>query len=141
MAAPFCTDPRDSIMKRLSLLGVYVADQDAAIEFYTKKLGFVLVEDVPFGPQRWVTLRLPDDDVVSIALNLAMTNEDRALVGKQGGTQPYFGIVTDDCMREYRRMKDAGVKFHGEPQVQPYGTGVTLTDLYGNKIYLNEEPK
>jgi catechol 2,3-dioxygenase-like lactoylglutathione lyase family enzyme len=136
-----CTDPRDSIMKRLSLLAVYVKDQDAAIEFYTKKLGFVVVEDVPFGPQRWVTLRLPDDEVVSIALNLAMTNEDRALVGKQGGTQPYFGIVTDDCMREYRQMKGAGVKFHGEPQVQPYGTGVTLEDLYGNKIYLNEEPR
>jgi len=128
-------------MKRLSLLSVYVKDQDEAIAFYTKKLGFVVVEDVPFGPQRWVTLRLPDDEVVSIALNLAMTDADRALVGKQGGSQPYFGIVTDDCLREYRRMKDAGVKFQGEPQVQPYGTGVTLEDLYGNKVYLNEEPK
>ena len=127
-------------MKRLSLLGVYVKDQDAAIEFYTKKLGFVLVEDVPFGPQRWVTLRLADDDVVSIALNLAQTGDDRQLVGKQGGSQPFFGIVTDDCLREYRRMKEAGVNFHGEPQVQPYGTGVTLEDLYGNKIYMNQEP-
>ena len=127
-------------MKRLSLLAVYVMDQDAAIEFYTKKLGFTLVEDVPFGPQRWVTLRLADDDVVSIALNLAQTEDDRRLVGRQGGSQPFFGIVTDDCIREYRRMKDSGVKFHGEPQVQPYGTGVTLEDLYGNKIYMNQEP-
>jgi catechol 2,3-dioxygenase-like lactoylglutathione lyase family enzyme len=127
-------------MKRLSLLGVYVKDQDAAIEFYTNKLGFVLVEDVPFGRQRWVTLRLPDDDVVSISLNLAQTDADRALVGHQGGSQPYFGIVTDDCIREYRSMKSAGVTFHGEPQVQPYGTGVTLEDLYGNKIYMNQEP-
>jgi len=126
-------------MKRLSLLGVYVKNQDAAIEFYTKKLGFILAEDVPFGPQRWVTLRLPDDEVVSISLSLAETDEDRALVGKQGGSQPFFGIVTDDCVREYRRMKDSGVKFHGEPQVQPYGTGVTLEDLYGNKIYVNQE--
>ena len=31
-------------------------------------------------------------------------------------------------------------RFHGEPQVQPYGTGVLLEDLYGNKIYLNQEP-
>jgi catechol 2,3-dioxygenase-like lactoylglutathione lyase family enzyme len=127
-------------MKRISLLSVYVEDQDAAIEFYTNKLGFILVEDVPFGAQRWVTLRLPDDEVVSLALNLAEADEDRALVGKQGGSQPFFGIVTDDCMSEYRRMKDAGVRFHGEPQVQPYGTGVTLEDLYGNKIYMNQEP-
>jgi catechol 2,3-dioxygenase-like lactoylglutathione lyase family enzyme len=126
-------------MKRLSLLSVYVKDQDAAIEFY-KKLGFIVAEDVPFGTQRWVTLRLPDDEVVSLTLNMAETPEDQALVGKQGGSQPFFGIVTDDCLREYRQMKEAGVKFHGEPQVQPYGTGVMLEDLYGNKIYLNQEP-
>jgi hypothetical protein len=43
-------------------------------------------------------------------------------------------------MREYRRMKSAGVTFHGEPKVEPYGTGVTLEDLYGNKINMNQEP-
>jgi hypothetical protein len=43
-------------------------------------------------------------------------------------------------IRKYYRMKDAGIKFHGEPQVQPYGTGVTLEDLYGNKIYVNQDP-
>ena len=128
-------------MKRMSLLNVYVKDQDAAIDFYTSKLGFVLAEDVPFGPQRWVTLRLPEDEVVSVSLTLAETNEERALVGKQGGSKPFFGIVTDDCVREYRRMKDAGVRFEGEPEVQPYGTGVTLEDLYGNKIYMNQEPQ
>jgi catechol 2,3-dioxygenase-like lactoylglutathione lyase family enzyme len=127
-------------MKRLSLLSVYVEDQDSAIEFYTQKLGLVLVEDVPFGRMRWVTLRFPDDEVVSLALNLAESEQDRALVGKQGGSQPFFAIVTDDCMREYRRMKSAGVTFHGEPKVEPYGTGVTLEDLYGNKIYMNQEP-
>ena len=127
-------------MKRISVFGLFVKDYDAAIEFYTRKLGFIVAEDVPFGPQRWVTLRLPDDEVVSVSFNLAETDEDRALVGKQGGSQPFFGIVTDDCLAEYRRMKDAGVKFHGEPQAQPYGTGVTLEDLYGNKIYLNQEP-
>lgn len=127
-------------MKRISLLTLYVKDQDAAIAFYTKKLGFRVAEDVPFGQQRWVTLRLPDDDLTSVTLSLAATDEDRALVGKQGGSQPLFGIVTDDCVGEYRRMKDAGVRFDGEPKVEPYGTGVTLRDLYGNKIYLNEEP-
>jgi len=127
-------------MKRLSLLNVLVKNQDSAIEFYTRKLGFVLVEDLPFGPKRWVTIRLPDDKGPSIALNLAESNGDVALVGKQAGSTPLFGIETDDCLREYRRMKDAGVTFQGEPQVQPYGTGVMLEDLYGNKIYLNQEP-
>jgi len=127
-------------MMRLALLSVYVEDQDAAIDFYTSKLGFVLKEDVPFGPQRWVTVGLPDDDIASISLILAETEGDRALIGRQGGTHPLFGITTDDCVRDYRRMKNAGVPFLGEPVVQPYGTGVTLEDLYGNKIYLNQEP-
>jgi hypothetical protein len=85
--------------------------------------------------------RLPDDPGPPIALNLAETEGDLALVGKQAGSQPLFGIGIDDCLREYRRMKDAGVKFHGEPQVQPYGTGVMLEDMYVNKTYLNQEPK
>jgi hypothetical protein len=87
-----------------------------------------------------VTVRLPDDDVLSVALNLAESDADRALVGKQAGSQPLFSMATDDCLGDYRRMKDAGVTFRGEPQVQPYGTGVLLEDLYGNKIYLNQEP-
>jgi catechol 2,3-dioxygenase-like lactoylglutathione lyase family enzyme len=128
-------------MKRISLVNVLVKDQDSAIEFYTRGLGFVVAEDVPFGPKRWVTLRLPDDSGPSIALNLAESESDLALVGRQAGSQPLMGIEVDDCLGEYRRMKEAGVRFHGEPQVQPYGTGVTLEDLYGNRIYLNQEPR
>jgi catechol 2,3-dioxygenase-like lactoylglutathione lyase family enzyme len=127
-------------MLRISLLNVLVKNQDAAIDFYTRKLGFAVVEDVPFGPKRWVTIRLPDDPILSISLNLAESEGDLALVGKQTGSQPLFAMATDDCLSDYRRMKEAGVKFHGEPQVQPYGTGVLLEDLYGNKIYLNQEP-
>lgn len=128
-------------MKRISLLNVLVKDQDQAIEFYTRKLGFAVAEDVPFGPKRWVTLRLPEDPGPAIALNLADAEGDMALVGKQAGSTPLLSLEVDDCLQEYRRMKEAGVRFHGEPQVQPYGTGVTLEDLYGNKIYLNQEPK
>lgn len=128
-------------MKRISLLTLFVKDYDETIEFYTRKLGFVVAEDVPFGPQRWVTLRFPDDEVISVALGLAEDEGERALVGRQAAAKPLFGIVTDDCLGEHRRMKAAGVTFHGEPEVQSYGTGVTLEDLYGNRIYLNEEPK
>lgn len=127
-------------MMQISLLNVLVKNQDAAIEFYTRQLGFSVVEDVPFGPKRWVTLRLPDDRTLSIALNSAESEADQAMVGKQAGSQPLFSIATDDCLGEYSRMKAAGVRFHGEPQVQPYGTGVLLEDLYGNKIYLNQDP-
>jgi len=126
-------------MNHFSFVNVLVKDQDRAIEFYRDKLGFVVAEDLPYGPERWVTLRAPGDEGASISLNLALTDADRALVGKQAGAQPFIGLATDDCMADYRRMKKAGVTFAGEPQVQPYGTGVMLEDLYGNKIYLNQE--
>jgi hypothetical protein len=38
-------------------------------------------------------------------------------------------------------MKALGVTFDGEPQTMPYGTGVLLNDLYGNKLYLNEDAR
>src|SRR5437588_548703 len=113
--APFSTQPGDGIVKRISLLNLLVKNQDEAVEFYTRKLGFVVVEDLPFGPKRWVTVRLPDDPVLSIALNLAESDGDLALVGKQAGSQPFFSVVTNDCLEDYHRMMDAGVKAHGGP--------------------------
>jgi catechol 2,3-dioxygenase-like lactoylglutathione lyase family enzyme len=130
----------EHVMKRISLVNLLVNDQDQAIQFYRDKLGFVVAEDVPFGAERWVTLRAPDDESVAISVGLAKTDEDLRLVGKQGGSQPWLGIRVNDCIAEYKRMKSAGVKFRGEPQVQPYGTGATLEDLYGNTIYINQEP-
>lgn len=79
--------------------------------------------------------------MLTTGLYLAESEKDRALVGKQAGSQPVLGIATDDCLADYCRMKEAAVKFHGEPQVQPYGTGVLLEDLYGNRIYLSQEPR
>ena len=65
--------------------------------------------------------------------------QQRALVGQQGGGLAIFGLATDDCRRDYRAMKARGVVFEGEPKRMPYGTGVLLQDLYGNKLYLNED--
>jgi Glyoxalase/Bleomycin resistance protein/Dioxygenase superfamily len=59
---------------------------------------------------------------------------DLALVGRQGGSFRFLGIATEDCQGEYERMRALGVTFCGEPEVQPYGTGVLLEDLYGNTL-------
>ncbi len=75
-----------------------------------------------------------------VARPVARTKDDQALLGKQGGSHPYFAMETNDCLADYQRMKKLGVKFDGEPEVRPYGTGVLLEDLYGNKIFMNQEP-
>ena len=122
------------------ITSLLVKDYDEAISFYSGKLGFVVAEDVPMGPDRWVTIALPNSHETVFALHVAKSDSDLALVGKQGGSFPFLGITTNDCLRDYQRLKALGVKFQGEPEVRPYGTGVMLEDLYGNKIFLNQEP-
>jgi catechol 2,3-dioxygenase-like lactoylglutathione lyase family enzyme len=127
-------------MNRVKIISVLVLDQDAAIEFYTRKLGFELREDKPFGESRWVTISLPKNRDLTLALELAKTSDDKAIVGKQGGSHAFLALDTPDCIADYTRMKPLGVKFLGEPQSGPWGTGVQREDLYGNKIFLSQEP-
>jgi len=127
-------------MNKLNLISLLVEDYDAAIQFYSQKLGFEVAEDAAFGDERWVTLSLPNNRDVAIALHVAKTSADQALVGKQGGSFPLYAFETVDCLGDYKRMKALGVTFQGEPQAEAWGTGVLLEDLYGNKIYINQEP-
>lgn len=128
-------------MNKIKIISLLVRDYDEAINFYREKLGFELLEDAAFGDSRWVTLALPDQRDVTIALELAKTDEDRALVGRQGGSFAFLGIDTTDCMSDYNRMKALNVKFQGEPTSGPWGTGVLFEDLYGNKIFMSQEPQ
>jgi lactoylglutathione lyase len=126
-------------MKRVTLVKLLVSSQDEALEFYTTKLGFEVAEDSTMGDYRWLLVRLPDNKEFCINLDAAKTGEQRALVGRQAADLPLFSIETDDCMSEYRALKDRGVEFDGEPDVRPYGTSVLMKDLYGNKININQD--
>ena len=126
-------------MKRVTLVEVLVSNHDEALEFYTKKLGFEVAEDTKLGGYRWLLVRLPDNEEFCINLDVAKTSEQKALVGRQAAGLPLFSIDTDDCMSEYRAPKERGVEFEGEPEARAYGTGVLMKDLYGNKIYINED--
>jgi lactoylglutathione lyase len=126
-------------MNRVTLFKVFVHDQDEALDFYTKKLGFEVAEDAKLGEYRWLLVRLPENQEFSLNLDVARSEEQKALVGRQAANLPLFSIETDDCMRDYEAMKARGVEFEGEPEAQPYGTGVLLKDLYGNRIYLNQD--
>jgi catechol 2,3-dioxygenase-like lactoylglutathione lyase family enzyme len=127
-------------MRKITLFKLFTANQDEAVCFYVDKLGFELAEDKKLGDYRWVVIRLPDNPDLTINLEIAKTPEEKALVGRQAAGQPFFSITTDDCMRDYAELGSRGVKFDAEPKKMPFGTGVTLQDLYGNKIYMIEEP-
>ena len=126
-------------MKRVTLVKLFVHNQDEALEFYTRKLGFEVAEDNKMGDYRWLLMRLPDNKEFCINLDVARTDDQKALVGRQAADVPLFSIETDDCMGEYNALKKRGVEFEGEPEVRPYGTGVLMKDLYGNRIYINQD--
>ena len=126
-------------MKRVILVKLLVNNHDEALEFYTNKLGFEVAEDSKMGDYRWLLVRLPDNKEFCINFDVAKTSEQKALVGCQAADLPLFSIDTDDCMSQYRALKERGVEFEGEPEARPYGTGVLMKDLYGNKIYINQD--
>jgi catechol 2,3-dioxygenase-like lactoylglutathione lyase family enzyme len=130
----------NEMLKKNIIAGILVKNFDEALDFYTKKLGFVVAEDFSMGTDRWLTITAPGNQDCVLALHEARNEAEQGLVGKQMGSYPFLGIDTDDCISDYERMKALGVKFDGEPTIKPYGTGVLFEDLYGNKIYLNEEP-
>jgi len=127
-------------MKKVTLFKVYVTDQEEARRFYIDQLGFEVAEDKLLGDYRWLLVRAPDNKEVSLNLETARTDEEKALVGHQSAGQPLFSLSTDNCKRDYAELTRRGVKFEGQPKVMPYGTGVMMQDLYGNKIYLNQDP-
>jgi len=92
------------------------------------------------GDYRWLLVGFPGQPDFALNLDLATTEEQRYLVGRQAADLPLFSIDTDDCENDYQRLRAQGVTFDSEPGAQPYGTGVMLRDLYNNRIYLNQEP-
>jgi catechol 2,3-dioxygenase-like lactoylglutathione lyase family enzyme len=124
------------MMTGLSHLTILVHDQQEAADFYTKKLGFKVHTDATFENSRWLTLCLPEQPNLELALVLAQ-GDDKNLVGKQGGTQtPLASFSTKDCKKTYEEFKKRGVEFLGEPTTEPWGIGVIFKDLYGNMFYL-----
>ncbi len=113
-------------------IALVVADYDEAIEFYTQKLDFVLLEDTPqTETKRWV-LVAPKDSQCQILLAKAVGEEQKSRIGNQTGGRVFLFLQTDDFWRDYENYLSKGVKFVREPKTEDYGTVAVFADLYGN---------
>jgi len=115
-------------------VAIVVKDYDEAIEFYTKKLHFTLVEDTyqPEQDKRWVVVAPPGSAGTTILLARASKPEQEPFVGNQTGGRVFLFLNTDDFWRDYNEMVAKGIEFVREPKEQPYGTVAVFKDLYGN---------
>src|SRR6516225_11317051 len=64
-------------MKRVTLVKLFVNNQDEALQFYTKKLGFEVAEDSKMGDYRWLLVRLPDNKEFCLANPRAATRQSK----------------------------------------------------------------
>ncbi|NRF26949.1 VOC family protein [Vibrio coralliilyticus] len=120
--------------QKIGYMALVVDEYDEAIEFYTKRLGFELVEDTNLGAgKRWVLVSPPDSDGSCLLLAKASNEEQLSRVGNQTGGRVFLFLHTDDFWRDYKDMQKNGIEFCEEPRVEEYGTVVVFKDLYGNK--------
>ncbi len=125
-------------------IALVVRDYDEAIEFYTGKLNFTLVEDTyqPEQDKRWVVVSPPGSIGTTILLAKASNTEQESFTGNQTGGRVFLFLNTDDFWRDYNEMIARGIEFVREPKEAPYGTVAVFKDLYGNLwdlLELNED--
>src|SRR5438045_5215421 len=114
-------------------IALVVNDYDEAIQFYTGKLNFTLIEDTPQSEtKRWVLVAPPGSDGCSLLLAKGVGDEQRSRIGNQTGGRVFLFLRTDDFWRDYKNMQEKEITFVRKPQVEEYGTVAVFKDLYGN---------
>ena len=128
------TECRNEMNQSIAHLALVVRDYDQAIDFYTKKLHFTLIEDTyqPEQDKRWVVVSPPNSTGASLVLAKASKPEQEAFIGNQTGGRVFLFLNTDDFWRDYDDMISKGIRFVREPKKEPYGTVAVFEDLYGN---------
>jgi catechol 2,3-dioxygenase-like lactoylglutathione lyase family enzyme len=119
--------------QNIALIALLVRDYDEAIEFYTQKLGFALLEDtVITETKRWVIVAPKTSKECGLLLAKAANEEQQSRIGNQTGGRVFLFLYTDDFKRDYQNLIDQKIKIVREPTVEAYGTVAVFADLYGN---------
>jgi catechol 2,3-dioxygenase-like lactoylglutathione lyase family enzyme len=129
------------MITRLNISGIYVLDQDQALDFYVGKLGLEVDTDVDLGFMRWLTVRVPGNPDHKILLERpgppAMSEdtaaEVRAMVTKGAASGTLF-FACDDALETHAELKAKGVELTEEPTEQSYGIDFGLRDPFGNHV-------
>ena len=115
-------------------IALVVKDYDEAIEFYTKKLNFTLIEDTYQAEQdkRWVVVSPPGSVGTTLLLARASKSEQEPFIGNQTGGRVFLFLNSDNFWRDYNDMIAKGIEFVREPKEEAYGMVAVFKDLYGN---------
>jgi catechol 2,3-dioxygenase-like lactoylglutathione lyase family enzyme len=111
----------------IGVVGLYVRNQDEALEFYVQKLGFRVHTDVRNGDYRWLTVQHPEQPSLQLGLftpESPMLDAGTAVTLREvvaKGAMPPLVLSVDDCRAAYDQMLARGVEFTQEP-VERFGS-------------------
>ena len=128
-------------MARIYVTSIPVQDQDKALDFYTRVLGFIKKKDIPLGEYKWLTVVSPEEQSGVELLLEPMGFEPAKVYQKElkDAGIPYTSFAVDDVEKEYQRLCDLGVEFSMPPtEAGPVKIAV-LDDTCGNNIQLMQE--
>lgn len=129
----------------VGVVGIYVRDQDEALEFYSQKLGFEVHTDARNGDYRWLTVRHPEQPDFQLGLfrpqppavdQATAATLDQAVAK---GAMPPLVMVVPDCRAAYEMLSARGVEFTQEPVTRYGSTDASFRDPSGNGWKLIEK--
>lgn len=121
-------------------IALLVKDYDEAIDFYTNKLSFSILEDTRLSEtKRWVVVAPPGSGGgAQLLLAKAATEEQLTRVGNQTGGRVFLFMYTDNLLEDVDRLRQHQIKIVRGPVSEPFGNVVVFEDLYGNRWDLIE---
>jgi catechol 2,3-dioxygenase-like lactoylglutathione lyase family enzyme len=127
---------------RIAHITLLVDDYDKAIDFFIRKLNFLLIEDTKLSDvKRWVLVKPRGSENCCLLLAKASNDEQNRSIGNQSGGRVFLFLQTDDFKRDYQNLIDNGIRIVREPISEDYGTVAVFEDIYGNLWDLIEPSK
>lgn len=121
------------MQQQITQLAIVVKDYDEAIDFYTNKLKFDLLEDTPMSDtKRWVRVAPKGSNGCGLLLAKAANEEQASRVGNQTGGRVFLFLHTDDLERDYQNLLQHNITIVRPPSVEDFGKVLVFADLYGN---------
>ena len=119
--------------QKISHITIVVDDYDKAIEFYTKNLNFVLLEDTKIDEaKRWVKIAPNKNSEFSLLLAKASNEIQKTRIGNQTGGRVFLFLNTNNFEKDYENLQNRKVKIIREPKIESYGKVLVFEDCYGN---------